>query len=542
MASFSFQLHSTPDHAQLEFVAQDLNEHIKNSIAGCDLKIVFYRRGDRNDQNARFVSALNDHPCQSSLQELCAAIQRSNEHSRFSGVAFSQSQTGFLGLKKQLRLCALIHINLDQYQNNRQALYDLFYMTAQAVDCLSLVLSEKISLQNRLFVLPPKRDNESLARTNLKADAFSALMMAHYGDKDAIDQLSTYRGRAALMPIPNRHPEFFPFPISKEVTEYALNAASSLPENDFLTLYKLAQRVAKSFDHHNLIAWENFTKIAQTMAWRSYRADQILGAAIHTSPDPFIKSTGHLLSTITGISPLPEDELRIGFNPFVSLEINDIQHRQMMEDHFDMAIIHAEEAESAAPLMRLANGQNLGLLNGQFSGWCAGALHAAAKAYQGAKEKGHTSPYQASRLEFESQKSLINLSQISKICDDITEKARQGYAMTLQDLMKWCANNVEFTPLVQSLHITIQDPDYQQKYVLNNELPQPKPMPSYSPHTPHAKPSAPHYAPQAHVAPAGFAGGLMGGGVMGGGGLMGNSVVTKASPQKASSTTQTDST
>ena len=72
------------------------------------------------------------------------------------------------------------------------------------------------------------------------------------------------------------------------------------------------------------------------MAWSGFSPDQILGAAIHSSPNPFIKSIGNLLAEITQIDPVSKEALQQGYNPYVDMEINQIAHDRHIEETFEM--------------------------------------------------------------------------------------------------------------------------------------------------------------------------------------------------------------
>lgn len=315
------------------------------------------------------------------------------------------------------------------------------------------------ALQTRQ-ILQPKRNNIATARMNLKADVYSVIQMVHNGYLDATGTLAKKRALNAITAQSN-HPEEFPFPIALEVTEFGLEkflqAEKKSPIN---TAYKLAKQVSASFDGENLQTWINFVNPAQTMAWNGYQPSQILGCAIQTSSNPFIKSTGHLLAEILGIEPVSiPDRLSGAINPFAQNEVNFIEHERSIEETFEMVLIHAMEADSHLPLIHVANNQNEGLIKGRISGWCAHALQSAANAYTTASQRGMPRD-QAARIEFESAKQQTGWKELNQLGDHITKLHRNGQAVTMSSITEWCADNPQFKTISQSIKMTVADPNF----------------------------------------------------------------------------------
>lgn len=513
------------DTHQLEEAAKELASEIQGIYPSLDLRVLIHRRGQRNDRITKTMSGLKGHPAYEAARDLFKS-RTSNENSAFLGIAVGHER-GFLGMKGKASCLAFITVNLDQYSSREEAHYSLFHLGSQLFDIMATLRLETLRNSSEV-ILQPKRSPLSLARANMKADIFSALMMTSEGHSEAIHDLARLRGMQSLMAQAYQRPEEFPYAISVDVAEYAVSQLKSVSANALLkSVNQLALGVARTFDKQNLESWVSFTSPAQTMAWSGSTPDQILGAAIHSCPNPFIKSIGNLVAEVTRIDPAMKNTLQTDFNPYVDLEINQIAHERQIEETFEMVMVHSMEADSALPLIRVANNQNESMLKGKMLGWCAHALHASAKAYEHARQRGIPAE-QAARLEFESAKNQTDWSSLNKVHDHVLSQRRNGFAVTLGEMANWCKTSIDLRPVMESINHTLADPTYGRKLAVANEMPMPNldliqtpaPQPSFAPMM------------QPALAPGLSLGGTLGGGMMGGG------VLTK--PRQAVSTKKDD--
>lgn len=481
---------------QLAEIAASLAEDVGAVYPGLTFKFLVYRRGGRLDAVEKIISSLNGHPAYDASRDLLRARPSTGENSAFIGVAVGHER-GLFGMKGKPSCLAFIALNLDQYAARDEAQYALYHMMGQFFDLMSALTTDSFKGSGDV-ILQPKRNSLSMARANMKADIFSALMMTAEGEKDAIRDLARWRGMQSLEAQSAHRPEEYPYAISIDVAEFAAAKMNEAPGANLLkSVHLLSTGVSKTFDRQNLETWINFAAPAQSMAWSGSTPDQILGAALHTSANPFIKSIGNLLAEVTHVQPSDKESLLPGYNPFVDMEINHIAHDRQVEETFEMVMIHSMEADSALPLIRVANNQNESILKGKVMGWCAHGLQAAAKAYESALQRG-VPPGQAARLEFESAKHQTDWSTLNRLNDHVLSQRRQGLAVTLSDIASWCKTSVDFRPLLESVNLTLADPGYMRKLAAAHE------MPSLGPQLAAAAPAASmNFAPQIAFAPAG---------------------------------------
>lgn len=102
-------------------------------------------------------------------------------------------------------------------------------------------------------------------------------------------------------------------------------------------------------------------------------------------------------------------------------------------------------------------------------GWCANALQDAAKAFESAILNG-APPEQAARMQFESNRNEPEWKMLKDLGDDIVDQRRQGFAVTMGHIAEICHNNLGFSPILDSIKITMNDPSYIQKLEAANDL------------------------------------------------------------------------
>ena len=505
-------------------ISRDLTRDIKKKWPEFELNFIVFRRGQFQDECQRTMTALSGHPCQKSAVDLLHNKNTAPEMSAFIGMA-SGVEKSFLGLARKNFYVGFVSLNADLYKNETELLFDLYHMTSQAFDTFQAASKLKQS-DAKSIALQPKRNQLALSRSNLRSDIFSALMMLVNGHQNAVQDLARYRAEKSLTPQTFYRPEDYPFVISTDVMDYSIkNAVSNNRPKDVLSLFTLSNRIATSFDKHNLRSWINFSGPAQTMAWNGYTPEQILGSAIYSSTDPFIKSTANLLCEITQIIPEQKNFPANASNPYVDERINQINHARLAEETFELAIVRAVETESHLPLIKIANDQNQELLKGRMLGWCANALQSTANTFEQMMKKG-LPPAPASRIEFQRLASQMNWENLDTLNTYTIAQRRGGHAMTFSDIANWSSNRPELKAISDSIEMTLHDPSYARELAMANEVPVPLVRPVAAPQV------QPQAAPSMHRAPAAMPG-MAGGGMMGGG-------ITVQRPQNQSAPLQTE--
>lgn len=501
---------------EIQTASQRFSRDIESQHPDFKMNFIIFRRGQRQDEYERTLSKLKGHPCELSTRELFRSLYAAPEDTAFVGIA-GGVEKGFLGFHNQKHLLGFVALNIDSYTSVEDCILDLYHFSAQAIDTYKLINKKDLSATKPNIILEPKRNQMAVSRSNLKSDVFSSLSMYTGGQDDAIQYLAGNRARRSLTTQTFYRPEDYPFAISTDVMKYAIQ--SQLDKGDKLSaVFELSGKIAASFDKYNLKSWNNFVVPAQAMAWNGCTPEQILGAAIHTSSDPLIKTTANLICEITNLKPdIGGASLNVG-NPFIDKDANSRNHTKLTEESFELAILHAVETESHLPLLQTANNQNHELLKGRMLGWCADALQAAARTFEQAVIKG-IPPASASRIEFQSLMSTsdANWENLDSLNSYMIAQRRSGHVITFSEITNWCGKRLEMKSVMESLRLTLNDPEYAAQLAYVNEVPTPKVAPLLS-----AEPApSNNYSPAPTAMPSiGMSSGM-------GSGMMGTPIIQK---------------
>lgn len=455
--------------ANIESLCASISAEVARSFPGTELYFILHHAGQREEQAESILSKLSSHPAHAEARGLLKFRKLNGDQSVFLGLALGYEKK-LLGFKSAPKSLGFISLNLSEHESETERFLTLYRLIGQFLD-LTQTLHRLKKPPEPGVVMQPKRSSLSVARDNLKADIFGVIHMARCGEFSALSSLAKKRGMESITAKTNWQPEEYPFPIALDVTTYVSKHLPKLRPGLLVTdSFQTTQSILQSFEKENLETWFQFAKPAQTMAWSGYTPQQILGTAIHTSPNPFVKATGHLIAEITNIFPSPQESLPAGYNPYVAREINQINHQRLMEETFEMVLVHAMESDSHLPLVRVANNQNENLVKGRFSGWCAHALQAAAKAYIGAAHRGVPANL-AAKIEFQTVQQQTQWQDLERVSDFVLEQHSSGEGITLSGVAQWCSQFPELRMFSESINLTLNDPTYEMRLKLANDTP-----------------------------------------------------------------------
>jgi len=442
------------------------------------------------------------------------------EQSSFLGIAI-QNQAKWLGLVSKDHMLALFNINTDEMTSISHARQIVYHLAWHAIDLAEVRKRPEYSSKFRSGPMVPKRSPMNLARLNLQADVFASVMASLYGDDEAITSLAKTRALDSLSNVYERRAEDYPFCIAMEATQYAYQELVALkPAKSKFMIYarQMAIEIGNTYNDTNIRHWWGFSEPAQDMIWRDFKKEIVLGCAMYTSEDPYIRAVGHLIHDITGIEPVNGLTLEQDYNAFANPEASQVLHRELIEKALEDAIAIGVREESGQPLLLAANAQNENLVEGRIIGWCAHALQAAGRAFENALSNG-SSPDVAARLEFAGTKDNPNWDTLKKIGEKIVGQKRTGFGVTLGNIAEIANANPAFASVLGSIKITMNDPSYVRKLEAANDLMLGGPAPAMAGPAPKGPaPAAPSAGPKVQATPqqpvysAGPAGPSLGGG------------------------------
>lgn len=480
----------------IQSICDEVAKDVAESYQGLTLHFIVHGTGKMRESIALDEHDIITHPAGNAARSI---VQKnaSGERSKFLGLAIA-SESKMMGFKKIDHLLGLFTLNIDHFKNTLEARAQIYHLIWHAIDLYEIRQAPKYRNKFKSGPMVPKRSPLNMSRANLQADAFAGVMSvlsSKEKDPSLVKLIAQKRGIMSLSQITDYKAEDFPSVIAIETCEIVTkDLVNNLPEkSEFLkTARQMSIDVGRAFEQHNMQQWWDFSIPAQDMAWRGFKKDEILGAAVNTSNDPYVRSIGYLVQEVTEITPKDSSNLEHTYNAFLDPEVNMKRHREMVDTIFEEVISDSEngDGDTGRALRNAANKQNEDLTDGRILGWCANALQDAAKAVENALASG-SSPKQAARMQFEGNKHLPNWDELKALGNKIIDQKKQGIAVTLGHIAEIAHNNPSFAPVLDSLKITMNDPNYVQELNAANDLAMTPTAPTAQPNAPAPKGPAP---------------------------------------------------
>lgn len=457
---------------RINAICRATEQQIEDNYPDLKLCYIVHGQGQFSEAVALREHDIATHPAFESAQ-IIIKKHLDQEYTSFLGLAIT-SRPVLLGLARRNSFLALININADSYKHLDDARHDINHLAWHAIDLMHLRDNPKFKGKFKNGPLIPKRSPYNLAKANIKADTFAATLSGLQSNKEAIQQLSKRRAMDVLTAHAEKRAEEYPFVVAMEPSEFAFSEilqSGISKSKSVVEAQKAADEVALIVDESGIgiEQWWSFARPAQDMAWRGYPAEDILGAALNTSEDPYIRAIGYLIADVTGVAPKSAVDLMNSYNAFANIEQNARLHRDLVDSVFEELVLASLKEESSDIMILTANQQNENLTHGNILGWCGSALQAAANAFEKAIILGKE-PDQAARIEFEGNKELTTWDAIQSLGERIIERKRLGYVITLGHIADLCEEIEDVSNVLQSVQKTLQDPNYIRKLEAANQI------------------------------------------------------------------------
>lgn len=455
----------TIEHA-CGLITREVRDHQRNMT----VHYIVHRDGHRTEALGLAAQNILSHPASETAIHLLQKPIKSEE-STLLGTAVSRKKLIF-GLTSTNSYLALCTMNADQFNSLKEVKRHAYHLAWHALDAAEYHDNAIDRKGGKTEIIVRKRNALELASANLRADVFSAVISAYHRDREAARRIALMRGLDSLNTRSLHSPEYYPYAMAMEATEYAVNAMADKPvakKEIVREALKIAREVGKSFDAETLKNWFSFSEPAQDMAWRGYREGEIIGAAINTSPHTYVRAIGYMVSELSEIKPESILKIRESYSPYADNAFNEHLHNKMVEDIFQDIIAQGLKQGNSTPFRDMANLQNAALTEGKVIGWCASALHAAGKAFDNAKLEGKE-PDIIAATEFENKRENTAWDDLKELGKRVIRTNRQGDMVTMGDLDDLARDIEGLKALRQSVEKTMSDPQYQKKLDAANEL------------------------------------------------------------------------
>lgn len=444
-------------------LCQQITRQVKENFKVLTVHFVIHHDGQRNEALGITAQEIIHHPAAETAMRIMQH-PRLNEESSLMGTAVARHNV-FMGLAWRDDLLALCTLNIDHLENIKDGRRQAWHLTWHAIDAHNYHSHPNSRTGPAGDVIIRRRSATEMARANLQADTFSAIMCAFQGDKGALRDVGKFRALNALSTRSAHMPEFYPYAIAMDATEFSFNElGKKLPSKRSMipAALKIARAVDRAIDKEALMNWFSFCEPAQDMAWRGFNKQDILSAAINTSPDTFVRSTGHLIKDMIAVEPSSFLNVSDYYSPYADQAVNEKLHEKLVEQIFEDVIAKGISQHNADPFIKLANKQNEDLSEGRMMGWCAAGLQAAARAMEGSKE-GDRQTEQLVRKEFQNNKDMTNWETLQNLGNRIVQHQRDGEIITLSRLSEIAGEDKSSKAVQNAVQQTINDPAYQKK-------------------------------------------------------------------------------
>jgi hypothetical protein len=157
-------------------------------------------------------------------------------------------------------------------------------------------------------------------------------------------------------------------------------------QKDLPLAMEVTRDIGQTYDETLFRQWHEFSQSAQEMAWCGLDPGTILGAAIYTGENTYVRSIADMVAEFVEIKPAAVSTLE-HYNPFTEQEVNArVHHRKCLED-FRSLFMPIRPLQAVEILKVAAGRQNVKLSTGNPTGWCAYAVMAAVSAIEANPEE-----------------------------------------------------------------------------------------------------------------------------------------------------------
>lgn len=442
--------------AAVEHVCNVIRRQIQEEFPDLTLHFIVYEQ----DKMARTLDMkrrkIADHPAAEALLPLAerALKAQTAPQQPFLGMATAREKKFIRWLARPKTLGCFLVCG-DRFENEDEVRHYAYSLVWQA---LSLYTETGVAEKpGEVFVVvPPPCDDLTGAWRNMLADVFASLMMEMQGKKGFIRALARKCCSRVLTAEAGYSPENFPYPVVMDATLIIfddLRREGLAKAKLHGTVLDMAREIGSTFDTSTVLQWWAFCKPAQEMAWLGTDKNKILGAALHTSEDPYARATAYLVAEVLNIEPGSFSDITL-YNPFTDPEVNQRHHRKICDDLFENLLSKATSSGNGGVFYEEAAARNRKLLAGQLIGWCTPALLAAGGAFNNHSVAAAERP-DAARAAFRKASVDVNTEILRRFGQIIIAERQAGRALECPALADMAASDELLAPFAEPLRFQV---------------------------------------------------------------------------------------
>lgn len=365
----------------IEHLCNVVRRNIEEEFKDLKFFILLHKDKEREAAIEKHKKYLVDQPSGRKILELLKR-KKSKDVSEFLGICIDQPSGPFKAFGTRTNT-AVICLNYERYIAEENAIHAIYHMFWHALLLFQEMKTNKIPLIKGQSAVTPKNSRLTLTQKNLMADVFGAIMMEFKGTEGFIQKLAKERSLEALTNVKHHNPEYFPFPITHEACSLIYNDMKEqlgFSKRPIGLAMEMAEEVAYTYDNNSIMKWWAFAGPAQEMAWIKATPEDILGYALYSCEDPYLRTIAHQIFENIGMQPAIHTNIKT-YNPFADNHSNARYHKTRYEEIFKDTISKVTLEGDEQIFTSVAKHVNNDLVNGNFSGWCSYALLKAQHAY-----------------------------------------------------------------------------------------------------------------------------------------------------------------
>ena len=212
----------------------------------------------------------------------------------------------------------------------------------------------------------------------------------------------------------------------------------------------MTREIGETYEDASLTQWVTFCKAAQEMAWTGHNKTEILGAAVYSNEDAYIRSTAYIVAETLNTDPVPLKHHDF-YNPFADDIVNERLHMKRAKATFVEMIERVAVQDDPGELLMALRRSNADLLDGSPAGWCAPALMRAYQIYIDPAESEVAVVEQAS-MAFHNTLEKTPWRIIAKLHKLMIDERRRGIKLTHDEVIAITKREEDLTSLADAFH------------------------------------------------------------------------------------------
>lgn len=222
------------------------------------------------------------------------------------------------------------------------------------------------------------------------------------------------------------------------------------------TAIKLTKEIGMTCTAQTIKQWISFARPAQEMAWAGYAPETILGAALYSCENTYVRSIADLVAENMDFKPDLVTTLD-GYNPFTDQEANQRLHERKCKETWQKNMLSVRGPEDSKIFYENIKKQNRELMEGRPVGWCAYALMQAANVIETAAPQDLNQAITRAQKTFERESGAVSWENLCRLTRTIFAYRRDGYDITPERLAHICEKSDLYAPVKRTLQEPVQE-------------------------------------------------------------------------------------